>query len=406
MRGRPGSPGIDDFSGGITDLQLCARKFISLLTFHNVLLMDDDRGRLVHHGDRLDISSVLNFKLHILRFRVESRRRSLGQGVGPDRKHLDIVGLIGGSPLLDLFSFGILDDQLRAGKLFTLGDILLGDLQLRDIVLHLMHLALAVILNGELDALSGDISIRGLYLGQDVSLSDFEAGHRMRLLLGSPAISCLSILFLNNRKMSSDNFLLAGDIGLGDLDLLIDQIQLIICILLIRYGKCDRRSQDVSFRSFRLSQGVGLTDNKPGYRMGCSIGYPVVDDLSVFTSYLKMSAGDHGDLCIHLTDQDLTVDHGNALVRILFGYGEVPRIRHCVTLRSTLLDQTVRMSDDQSAYCMRSAVRYPGINQLSRLCTDSSGRNIPSALSVLCLVLISSLRVLTGSLGFRSLIIL
>ena len=191
--------------------------------------------------------------------------------------------------------------------------------------------------------------------------------------------------------MSSDNFLLSGDVSLGDLHLLVDQIQLVICIRLIRYGKCDRCSQDISCRSLGLSQSVSLTDHQTGNRVGCSIGYPVVDDLTVFISYLKMSAGDHGDLCIHLTDQDLTVDHGNALVRILFGYGEVPRIRHCVTLRSTLLDQTVRMSDDQSAYCMRSAVRYPGINQLSRLCTDSSGRNIPSALSVLCLVLISSL---------------
>ena len=329
--------------------------------------MNDDRRWLVEHCNSLNFSGILHLELHILSLHVEGRRSNLGQGIGPDRQHFDVMRFLCGSPFLYFVAFRISDDQLRSRKFLTVGDVLLGDLQLRDVILHLVKLTLEVILNRELDALSRHIAVSRSGLGQDISLSDSQSGYRMRLLLRSPGISRLSSVFLNNRKVCSFDFLLSGQVRLGNLHLLVDQIQLVVCISLIRYCELDWRSKNVSFRCFRLDQRVGLTDNKAADCMSSSIGYPVVDDLSVLIHNLQMGTCDHGDLGIHLADQDLAIDQSNLLIGALLRDREISRLSNRKSFRSTLLDQAVGMPDDQAAYRVSLAIGYPGVDHPANL---------------------------------------
>ncbi len=229
-----------------------------------------------------------------------------------------------------------------------------------------MKLTLEVIFNRELDALSRYIAVSRPGLGQDVSLPDLQPGYRMRFFPGSPGVSGLSGVLLDNRKICSFDFLLPGQVRLGDLDLLINQVQFIVCVRLIGYRELDRRCKDITFRCLGLNQLVSLADNKTAYRMSRSIGYPVVNDLSVLIHDLQMGTSNHGDLGIHLADKDLAVDQSDLLVRVFLRDSEVSRLRHSETCRSAFLNQAVSMSDDQTTDRVSLAIGNPGIDQLAK----------------------------------------
>ena len=88
------------------------------------------------HNDSLKLTGGQHSKGNAFRKLIAIGGGDFGQRVVTGRQLFNIVGLVLGNPLRNRVAVLILDDQLRAGQLFTRGNIDLGDLYPGNIVSH------------------------------------------------------------------------------------------------------------------------------------------------------------------------------------------------------------------------------------------------------------------------------
>ena len=125
------------------------------------------------------------------------------------------MGLVRAHPFLHGLSFFIRDGQLRSRQLLSIRDVLLGNLNLDQLILHLHLLDFRRVGHGKCNRLRPRKSGRGCHLGQDI-ISQTERGF-MRLFCGVPLVNDLPVL-VRDSHMSARQFLSGCDVLLGDLN--------------------------------------------------------------------------------------------------------------------------------------------------------------------------------------------
>ena len=88
------------------------------------------------HNDSLKLTGGQYSKGNAFRKLIAIGGGDLGQRVVTGRQLFNIVGLVLGNPLCNRVAVLILDDQLRAGQLFTRGNVNLGDLYFGNVITH------------------------------------------------------------------------------------------------------------------------------------------------------------------------------------------------------------------------------------------------------------------------------
>ena len=241
-----------------------------------------------------------------------------------------------------------------------------------SLILHGYGLVLSVIRNFELDLFCDRVSIRSGNLLHDISLSNLQAGNRMRLFIGSPAVYILASLLIGDGNLCSRQFLLSGHIGLGHGDLLIEHLHSLDRESIID-REVDVRCPDIAFRSDLFMKGIAASDVESGNGMWLFSGYPLVDFLT--SPLIGDFQGCPRDLIftghIRLAHEDLGVGKSEAVIREpVLRYSELNRICQNISFRSLGLDQSVGLPCLQSGYRISISIRSPGIHDLSLTVPD------------------------------------
>ena len=122
-----------------------------------------------------------------------------------NRKHLDIVRFLRGSPALHDFSILVQDGQLRSRQLLP-GNIRLRDFHFCHIIFHFDFLNFGNVLHGKLDALCSHIARSRKHFCHGIGLADHQFFYDMWFFAGYPFIHNFSI-FICHRQLCPLNFL-------------------------------------------------------------------------------------------------------------------------------------------------------------------------------------------------------
>ena len=113
----------------------------------------------------------------------------------------------------------------------------------------------------------------------------------MRLLCGSPAFHYL-VIFIQDRKLSTRNLLVSGDICLADLYL----CHIVLHFMLLDFrsildGKFDAFCGYISICRFGFCHCVGFADYQLFDHMGFFCGYPFIHHIAVLIGHFQVGTG-------------------------------------------------------------------------------------------------------------------
>ena len=212
-----GFPLGNGVAAAIGDFQLDTGQ---LTAVRHVSLRDFDLSKVVFHLHALNIPGGTNLKCNALGADVAllGGGHRLGQGVRAHRDALHIVGRAVRNPFGNRLAVCVRDFQLCTTYFLASGNVGLGNLHFRVVVLHENVLDLAVILDRELNGSSrhipGAIWHKGFF--QSICLAGNQHSlNVVRCVRRYPLIHNLAVR-IQNTECGAGNFLMGRDIGFAD----------------------------------------------------------------------------------------------------------------------------------------------------------------------------------------------
>ena len=212
-----GFPLGNGVAAGIGDFQFCTGQ---LVTICHVSLEDFDLGKIVFHLHTLNILGRTNLKGNALGADIALLDGShrFGQGVSSHRDALHIVRCAVCNPFSNGFAVCIRDFQLCAADFLAGGNVGLGNLHFRVVVLHDNVLDLAVILDCELNGIGRHIP--GI-IGYERFLQcvgfarNQHSLHVVRRIFGHPFVHNIAV-FIQHTQRGTGDFFVGRNIGFAD----------------------------------------------------------------------------------------------------------------------------------------------------------------------------------------------
>ena len=242
MRRIGGHPAVDFLAVLVGKGQLCAGQ---LFVCGDVYLGNFHLNNIVPHFKPLHLTGGQHRKRYVLGKSVSVRGFHLGQRIIACGQFLNVVRLVGGYPAVNFLAVLVGNGQLRTGKLLACGNVHLGNLYLRDVVLHnngrivqqlpvipspeqevlcgqvidLGFLQVAAVLVHLLQQTEGNfirqrVAIGRAGFGQGVGIAQVQPHHAVGRVGGYPAFYNISVRVFNAQS-GTGQFLVVGQIALA-----------------------------------------------------------------------------------------------------------------------------------------------------------------------------------------------